>query len=173
MRLLKQLKRLILKKEEDDQGASKIRMGKLGAKKKAGAGSQKSEAGTGETSTSATTGTTIIETGGNEVEVIQKLIQSLTQNANPLKRSVDFISDDIESMNKEMEYWRNQYLGSKGKYQIELKNTEEALQPLQNKLAEIDEQIKEKKLRIQNVKAQILQNEQRISNLLYSVVTSK
>lgn len=158
------------KREDEDKGGSKIKMGSLNKRNKPGdAAAKKGDAGVGDViNTAATVGET-----GNEVEVIQKLIQSLTQNCNPLKRSVDFITDDIESMNKEMEYWRNQYLSSKAKYQIELKSTEEALQPLQNKLAEIDEQIKEKKLRIQNVKAQIIHNEQKIQNLLYSVVTTK
>lgn len=163
------------KKEDDSKGGVKL--------KKIGGGMKKTSDSTAPTTANtskggeATTPTvnTLIsqESSVGDVEVIQKLIQSLTQNTNPLKRSIDFVNDDIESMNKEMEYWRNQYLASKGKYQIELKNTEEALQPLQNKYAEIDEQIKERKLRIQNVKAQILQNEQRIQNLLYSVVTTK
>ena len=52
--------------------------------------------------------------------MIQKLIQNLTQNINPLRKSIDFVNDDIESMNKEMENWRSQYLGSKAKYQLEL-----------------------------------------------------
>ena len=34
------------------------------------------------------------------------LIQSICQNANPLGKSLEFLNDDIESMNKEREYWR-------------------------------------------------------------------
>jgi len=109
----------------------------------------------------------------NEIEVLQKIIQSLTQNTNPLKKSLDFIHDDIESMNKEMDHWKKEYLNSKSKLQTELRNTEEALQPLQDKLAEVDEQIKEKKSKIQNVKSLIIQNQTTIKNLLYSVVSSK
>lgn len=37
------------------------------------------------------------------------MVQTLTQNTNPLGKSLEFLNDDIESMNKEMEYWRNQY----------------------------------------------------------------
>lgn len=161
------------KEEEPSQGG--IKMGRINKTKAKAADPNKPSTNTtggGETFAPSTSGSSG-DTGVGDVEAIQKLIQSLTQNTNPLKRSVDFVSDDIESMNKEMEYWRNQYLSSKAKYQVELRNTEESLQPLQNKCAEIEEQIKEKKLRIQNVKAQILQNEQRISNLLYSVVTTK
>lgn len=121
-----------------------------------------------------------------QVEGIQKLIQSLTQNINPLRKSIDFINDDIESMNKEMEDWRSQYLNSKAKYQLELaycfcfwhsfkfnSNTEEQLQPLQNKYAELEEQIKDRKFKIQAAKSAILQNEQKIQKLLFSVVSNK
>ena len=54
--------------------------------------------------------------------------------------------------------------------QNELRITEEALVPLYDKLAEIDEQIKDQKSKIQNVKAQIIKNQSTINALLYSVV---
>ena len=53
------------------------------------------------------------------------------------------------------------------------RSTEESLQPLQDKLAEIEEQIKEKRAKIQNAKSQSIQNQTTIKNLLYSVVSSK
>lgn len=116
----------------------------------------------------------------------------MTQNTNPLRKSLDFLNDDIESMNKEMEKWRSEYLQSKEKYQSEQRydnlsqleqspnltlyinrSTEEALQPMMDKLADIDEQIKDKKAKCQSVKSQIIQNNTRIQDLLYSVVTTK
>jgi TRAF3-interacting protein 1 len=44
------------------------------------------------------------------------------------------------------------------------------LVPLYDKLAEIDEQIKDQKSKIQNAKAQIIKNQSTINALLYSVV---
>mmetsp|Transcript_3952 Transcript_3952/g.3365 ORF Transcript_3952/g.3365 Transcript_3952/m.3365 type:complete len:124 (-) Transcript_3952:105-476(-) len=123
-------------------------MGKVGGKKRVG-GAKKADAGGESTAFTSEIGSTVSDGASiGDVGAIRKLIQSLTQNTNPLKRSIDFVNDDIESMNKEMEFWRNQNLDQKAKYQIELKNTEESLQPLQNKLAEIEEQVKEKKLKI-------------------------
>jgi predicted nucleic acid-binding Zn-ribbon protein len=57
--------------------------------------------------------------------------------------------------------------------QNELKITEDALVPLYDKLAEIDEQIKDQKGKIQNMKTQIIKNQSQIKSLLYSVVTTK
>jgi predicted nucleic acid-binding Zn-ribbon protein len=57
--------------------------------------------------------------------------------------------------------------------QNELKTTEDALVPLYDKLAEIDEQMKDQKGKIQNMKSQIIKNQSQIKSLLYSVVTTK
>jgi len=159
----------VQKEEKPQQGGIKMkkRLGKPTGAEPTGQRTVEQKESTG-SSTGAVAGTS-----QNEVETIQKLIQNLTQNINPLRKSIDFINDDIESMNKEMESWRNNFLGSKAKYQQEQANTEEQLQPLQNKLAELEEQIKDKKFKIQAAKSHILQNEQRIQKLLYSVVSNK
>ena len=57
--------------------------------------------------------------------------------------------------------------------QNELKITEDALVPLYDKLAEIDEQMKDQKGKIQDMKTQIIKNQSTIKSLLYSVVTTK
>jgi len=118
-------------------------------------------------------GTTVAGSSQNEVEVIQKLIQNVTQNINPLGKTIDYVDDDIEIMNKEREFWRKDFLSSKVKGQEEQANTEDHLQPLQNMLAEIEKLIQEKKCHIQSVKPHILQNEQRIHKLLYSATGNK
>lgn len=49
-------------------------------------------------------------TGFNEqdIEFMKKAIQVLCQSTNPLGKSIDFVSDDIESMSKEYEHWRKE-----------------------------------------------------------------
>ena len=51
------------------------------------------------------------------------MIQTICQNTAPLGKSVEFINDDVEAMNKELQFWRRQYNASKGKMQSELKVT--------------------------------------------------
>lgn len=74
----------------------------------------------------------IISGGSSQTDVEQliKLVQTITQNAHPLGKSLEFINDDIESMNQELDYWNKQYQTSKDKMQTELKKTEDVLQPV-------------------------------------------
>jgi len=57
--------------------------------------------------------------------------------------------------------------------QAEVKVSEESLLPVYDKIAEIEEQIKDQKGKIQNAKAQIIKNDSTIRGLLMSVVTTK
>ena len=43
-----------------------------------------------------------------DIEFMKKAIQVLCQSTNPLGKSIDFVSDDIESMSKEYEHWRKE-----------------------------------------------------------------
>lgn len=67
--------------------------------------------------------------GKDDLETLRNMVQTLTQNTNPLGKSLEFLTDDIESMNKEMDYWRTQYQKYNEAFQQELKVTEEKLQP--------------------------------------------
>jgi peptidoglycan hydrolase CwlO-like protein len=54
-----------------------------------------------------------------------------------------------------------------------MKLTEETIQPLQDKLADTEEKIREATSKINNTKAQLMQNDITIANLLTSVVASR
>jgi TRAF3-interacting protein 1 len=112
-------------------------MKKLGAKKKEG-----TVAGSGKTGgTGGDVPSNVASTGAgltDSVDALIKLVQSICQNANPLGKSLEFINDDIESMNNELDYWQKQYKSSKDKMASELRITEDALQPMQDKLSEIE-----------------------------------
>lgn len=88
-------------------------------------------------------------------------------------KSIEFVNDDLDAMNKELVNWRKQYNASKTKTQNELKITEEALLPVYDKISEIEGQIVDQKAKIQTAKAQILKNDSVIRDLLLSVVTTK
>ncbi len=129
---------------------------------------KKNDKGDGEKIISATG-----ELNEKELEMLQSMIQTICQNTAPLGKSIEFINDDVEAMNKELQFWRRQYNASKTKMQAEMKITEESLLPVYDKIAEIEDQIKDQKAKIQNSKAQIIKNDSIIKNLLMSVVTTK
>ena len=59
-----------------------------------------------------------------DIEFMKKAIQVLCQSTNPLGKSIDFVSDDIESMNKEYEHWRKEANSCLSQYQEQTKITE-------------------------------------------------
>ena len=56
-------------------------------------------------------GATMHPSGGfseKDIEFMKKAIQVLCQSTNPLGRSIEFVTDDLDSMNKEFEHWRKE-----------------------------------------------------------------
>lgn len=56
---------------------------------------------------------------------MKKAIQILCQSTNPLGKSIDFVTDDIDSMSKEYEYWRKESLQCMSKLDEQQRITEE------------------------------------------------
>jgi len=74
---------------------------------------------------------------------MKKAIQILCQSTNPLGKSIDFVTDDVDSMQKEFEVHRKEAAGCKNDLEAAMRVTEEVVQPLQDQLAELEEKIRE------------------------------
>lgn len=109
----------------------------------------------------------------NDIEFMKKAIQILCQSTNPLGKSIDFVTDDIDSMSKEYEYWRKESQACQSKLEEQQKITEEVIQPLQDQQAELEEKIREQLAKINALKSQIMHNDISIQNLLYSVIQTR
>merc|ERR1712039_1007715 len=115
------------------------------------------------------------ESALNEID-IRKLtdsIQQLCQAANPLGKSIDLVHQDIANMGKELDHWRQDYREARESYQNQIKMTDELLQPLYQKVAELDDKIAEHKTKIQASRSRISKNDLKIQGLLESVVCAK
>ena len=109
----------------------------------------------------------------DDIEFMRKAIQSLCQSTNPLGKSIDFVTEDIDSMTKEYEHWKLDYAESQSKLEEQQRITEQTIQPLQDvELAQLEEKIREEKMKIQNIRSQIIRNDNTIQNLLQSVISS-
>merc|ERR1712060_427012 len=108
----------------------------------------------------------------NEVDVVKlgEAIQQLCQAANPLGKSIDLVHQDIANMQKELDHWKNEYRDASDTFQQQLRQTEDTLQPLYRKLAELDDKIAEQKNKIRNSRSRISKNDVKIQTLLESVV---
>ncbi len=66
------------------------------------------------------------------------MVQGICENVTPMGKSIEFINDDIEAMNRELINWRKQYNAYKKKYQEEQRITEETLLPVYDKISEVE-----------------------------------
>ena len=78
-----------------------------------------------------------------DIEFMRKAIQVLCQSTNPLGKSIDFVTDDVESMANEFKLWRQEAINCNSQLDEAQKVTEELVQPLQDNLAELEEKIRE------------------------------
>lgn len=104
---------------------------------------------------------------------MREAIQQLTQSCNPLGKSMDFVHDDIDNMMKEYGQWKQAYEQSNTKMEEQRRLTEDSLQSQYDKIAEIEEQIRDKQIKINHMRAQVLRNEGTIKSLLQNVVSAK
>ena len=132
---------------EDDAGKQataedagpKIKMGRIGGKrgkKKAAGGAADGAAGDAYTKKLGGMGAGDMDsrpTGAlneNDIEFMKKAIQILCQSTNPLGKSIDFVTDDVDSMSKEYEHWRKEAIQCNQALEDQQKVTEEVVQPL-------------------------------------------
>merc|ERR1712086_536948 len=134
--------------QADEDTGPKIKMGKIGGKKKKKGKGNKAESprndGAKESGVSRPAKVSSGFSGGHgfteqDVEFMKKAIQMLCQSTNPLGKSIDFVTDDVDSMSKEYEKWRKESIACSSGLEDQIKITEEATAPLNNQLAELEE----------------------------------
>jgi len=117
--LVEEAKRLMQESEEPAQQEQetigpKIKMSRIGGKKakKAAAAAQDPEKKKVISGLDYPKSTEKVSSGGGfseqDIEFMKKAIQVLCQSTNPLGKSIDFVTDDIDSMNKEYEHWKKE-----------------------------------------------------------------
>merc|ERR1711862_599254 len=104
---------------------------------------------------------------------LKEMIQQLCQAAKPLEKSIDLVHQDIANMNKELDGWKTQYRDASEQYQKELRTTDELLQPLYQKVAELDDKITEQVVKIRNSRSRLAENDLQIASLLEAVVHAR
>jgi len=157
----------------DDAGASGIKMGKIGRRGKKKVNAVERSEPQKKSMMSDAPKRTFGGYSEDDIEFMKKSIQALCQATNPLGKSIDFVTEDIDSMVKEYEYWKLDYSESQTKLAEQQRITEQTIQPLQDvTLAQLEEKIREEKSKIQNIRSQIIRNDNTIQNLLQSVISS-
>ena len=97
----------------DEEGGPKIKMGKIGKKKSTKTPAAQGTAGAASENYTKKIAAPLEKSKGeggafseNDIEFMKKAIQILCQSTNPLGKSIDYVTDDVDSMSKEYEHWR-------------------------------------------------------------------
>ena len=125
--------------EEQENKGPKIKMRtRLGGKGKKKAAETKGETRAGLDTGPKTSADIELKSGASlgqpftekDIEFMKKAIQVLCQNTNPLGRSIEFVTDDLDSMTKEYEYWTKESHSCHSRLKEEQVITEQHIQPL-------------------------------------------
>ncbi|XP_077435830.1 TRAF3-interacting protein 1 isoform X2 [Vanacampus margaritifer] len=107
-----------------------------------------------------------------EVERLRTSIQSVCQSALPLGKIMDYVQEDIDAMQAELQSWRRENKEHAQALLQEQKATDWALEPLKAELYELDQMIKDYQDKICAMRSNILRNEEKIQKKLTGIISS-
>nr|XP_061799530.1 TRAF3-interacting protein 1 [Nerophis lumbriciformis] len=107
-----------------------------------------------------------------EVERLRASIQSVCQSALPLGKIMDYVQEDIDAMQAELQSWRRENKEHAQALLEEQRATEWALEPLKAELHELDQKIKDYQDIICTKRSNILRNEEKIQKKLTGIISS-
>ncbi|XP_007184893.2 TRAF3-interacting protein 1 isoform X5 [Balaenoptera acutorostrata] len=104
-----------------------------------------------------------------EIEKLRGSIQSLCRSALPLGKIMDYLQEDVDAMQKELQLWRSESRQHAEALQAERSITDCAVEPLKAELAELEQLVRDQQDKICAVKASILKNEEKIQKMVHSI----
>uniref|UniRef100_W5MRP7 TRAF3-interacting protein 1 n=1 Tax=Lepisosteus oculatus TaxID=7918 RepID=W5MRP7_LEPOC len=104
-----------------------------------------------------------------EIEKLRLSIQTVCRSALPLGKIMDYIQEDMDSMQNELLTWRRENKEHAQALLQEQRITDSAIEPLKTELAELEQLIKDQQDKICAVKANILKNEDKIQKMVSSI----
>lgn len=135
----------------------------LEAKKELEQGSQRPS--TGQTM-AATPVTPSKSQGQDKMDTLRQHIQAVSRGALPLGRLLDLLSEDLDSMNTELNSWKEEHAKNLQAYSSEQSMTDSILEPLRQNLEELDQRISDQLEAISATKATIFSNAERLEKML-------
>ncbi|XP_077473723.1 TRAF3-interacting protein 1-like [Stigmatopora argus] len=108
-----------------------------------------------------------------EIERLRASIQSVCQSALPLGKIMDYVQEDIDAMQAELQSWRRENKEHSQALMQEQKATDLAVEPLKAELGELDQQMKDYQDKICAVRSNILMNEENIQKKLVSIISPR
>lgn len=107
-----------------------------------------------------------------EIERLRSSIQTVCRSALPLGKIMDYIQEDMDSMQNELQTWRKENKENAHALLQEQRITDSVVEPLKSELAELEQLIKDQQDKICAVKSNILKNEEKIQKMVSSISVS-
>ncbi|XP_037380180.1 TRAF3-interacting protein 1 isoform X3 [Talpa occidentalis] len=104
-----------------------------------------------------------------EIEKLRTSIQTLCKSALPLGKIMDYIQEDVDAMQNELQLWHGENRQHAEALRQEQSITDGAVEPLRAELAELEQLIREQQDKICAVKASVLRNEDKIRRMVCGV----
>ncbi|CAG0882303.1 unnamed protein product [Cyprideis torosa] len=101
-----------------------------------------------------------------EVTKLTTTIQDVTRAANPLGKLMDYLQEDVDAMQRELEQWRLESKQYGQALKREQGTTEQSVEPLRALLSELELAVKDQLDKIAAVKNSILRNDEKIQRML-------
>ncbi|KAF0297122.1 TRAF3-interacting protein 1 [Amphibalanus amphitrite] len=105
-----------------------------------------------------------------EVARLRESIQKVTKSANPLGKMMDFLQEDVDSMQRELDKWRLENKEMTQQIRSEMDTTNTSIEPLKAALSEYEQSIQDQLDKISAVRASVLNNEMKIAKMMAGVM---
>ncbi|XP_015240223.1 PREDICTED: TRAF3-interacting protein 1 isoform X1 [Cyprinodon variegatus] len=104
-----------------------------------------------------------------EIERLRSSIQMVCRSSLPLGKIMDYIQEDVDAMQAELQSWRRENEEHAQALLQEQRETDRAVEPLKAELAELEQLIKDHQDKICAVKSNILKKEETIQKMLTGI----
>lgn len=108
--------------------------------------------------------------GDSEISKLREQLQLLTKASNPLGKYLEAIFDDIDSMTRELDMWRNEARTQTAAANEAQRQTHESLREVNSQIGSLEEGIADQLQKVSVVRAQIQKNEATIEKLIRMVI---
>ncbi|CAJ1078811.1 TRAF3-interacting protein 1 isoform X1 [Xyrichtys novacula] len=104
-----------------------------------------------------------------EIDRLRASIQTVCRSTLPLGKIMDYIQEDMDAMQAELNNWRRENKEHAQALLQEQSSTDRAVEPLKAELAELEQLIKDQQDKICAVKSNILKNEEKIQKMVTGI----
>lgn len=102
----------------------------------------------------------------DKMETLRQHIQAVSRGALPLGKLLDLLSEDLDSMNTELNSWKEEHAKNLRAYNSEQSVTDSTLEPLRQNLEDLDQRICDQLEEISATRATIFNNAERLDKML-------